>query len=133
MSLDYGRKRTGIAVTDPLQIIATGLTTVESHTLRIWLKSYFGKETVERVIIGLPLGLDGNPTDGTKPVLDFIRLFKKDFPAIPIETVDEQFTSKMASRAILDSGIKKKERRNKELIDEVAATILLQGYLENRH
>ena len=132
LALDYGKKRTGIAVTDPLQIIATGLTTIETHLLRAWLKVYFVKEAVDEVIIGLPKDLDGNPTDGTKPVLDFIRLFKKDNPGIPIIVVDEQFTSKMASRAIIDSGIRKKERRNKALIDEVAATIMLQEYLESR-
>ncbi|MCU0387019.1 MAG: Holliday junction resolvase RuvX [Chitinophagaceae bacterium] len=132
VALDYGKKRTGIAVTDPLQIIATGLTTVESHGLRTWLKSYFEKEPVEKVIIGLPLDLDGKHTDGTKPVIDFIRLFKKDHPGIPIETVDEQFTSKMASLTLIDSGLKKKDRRKKELIDEVAATIMLKDYLEYR-
>jgi putative Holliday junction resolvase len=89
LAIDYGKKRCGIAVTDPLQIIATGLTTVESLQLRLWLKEYFIKESVEKVIIGLPFGLDGNDTHGAKPVRDFIRLFKKDHPQIPIETVDE--------------------------------------------
>lgn len=133
MALDYGKKRTGIAVTDPMQMIAQGLTTVESHYLRNWLKSYFEKEHVQKVIIGLPVGLDGSPTDGTKPVMDFIRLFKKDHPSVPIETVDEQFTSKMAERVLIDSGIKKAERRKKGLLDEVAATIMLQEYLGGLH
>ncbi len=132
MALDYGKKRTGVAVTDPLQIIATGLTTVESHALRPWLKEYFSREVVDRVIIGLPFALDGGETDGTKPVKDFIRLFKKDHPAVPIETVDEQFTSKMAMEAIIQSGVKKKSRKDKGLIDEVAATLILQGYLQHR-
>ncbi len=132
MALDYGRKRTGVAVSDPLQIIATGLTTVDSHALRPWLKDYFSREAVDKVIIGLPLSLDGSNTDGTKPVKDFIRLFKKDHPAVPIETVDEQYTSKMAFDAIIQSGVKKKDRRDKSLIDEVAATLILQGYMHNR-
>jgi putative Holliday junction resolvase len=132
MALDYGTKRTGVAVTDPLQIIATGLITVQSHTLRTWLKDYFAREVVDKVVIGLPFSLDGKDTHGTKPVKDFIRLFKKDNPSIPIETIDEQYTSKMAFEAILQSGVKKKDRRDKSLIDEVAATLILQGYLQNR-
>ena len=132
MALDYGTKRTGIAVTDPLQIIATGLTTLQSHALRPWLMAYFAKEPVDKVVIGLPLALDGSDTDGTKPVRDFIRLFKKDHPTIPIETVDEQFTSKLAFDAIIGSGVKKKARKDKGLIDEVAATLILQSYLKSR-
>lgn len=132
MAIDYGKKRSGIAVTDPLQIIATGLTTIESHGLRIWLKAYFEKEPVEKVIIGLPFALDGSETDGTKPVKDFIRLFKKDHPGMPIETVDEQFTSKLAAQTLVNSGLKKKDRQNKKLLDEVAATIMLQEYLQAR-
>jgi putative Holliday junction resolvase len=110
-------------------MIATGLTTVDSHDLRNWLKAYFEKETVERVIIGLPFALDGSETDGTKPVKDFIRLFKKDNPGTPIETVDEQFTSKLAAQTLINSGLKKKDRQNKKLLDEVAATIMLQDFL----
>jgi putative holliday junction resolvase len=132
MALDYGKKRTGIAVTDPLQLIASGLTTVDSHSLRPWLKTYFEKEPVEKVIIGLPFALDGSETDGTKPVKDFVRLFKKDHPGIPIETVDEQFTSKLAAQTLVNSGLKKKDRQNKALLDEVAATIMLQDYLQSR-
>ncbi|HSC52115.1 MAG TPA: Holliday junction resolvase RuvX [Phnomibacter sp.] len=131
MALDYGKKRTGVAVTDPLQIIATGLTTVDSHQLRPWLNSYFAQETVEKVVIGLPVNLDESDTDGTKPVKDFIRLFKKDHPAIPIITVDERYTSKMAVRAMIDSGVKKKDRRDKKRVDEMAATIMLQDYLQS--
>lgn len=132
MAIDYGKKRTGIAVTDPLQIIATGLTTVDSHQLRPWLKDYFSRETVERVIIGMPVALDGTDTDATKPVKDFMRLFRKDHPAIPLETVDERYTSKMAMQALIDSGVKKKDRRQKGLVDEMAATIMLQEYLQTR-
>ena len=132
MALDYGKKRTGIAVTDPLQIIASGLTTVDSHQLRPWLKDYFSREAVEKVIIGLPVALDGTATDATKPVKDFIRLFRKDHPAIPLETVDERYTSKMAVQALIDSGVKKKDRRQKGLVDEMAAAIMLQEYLQSR-
>lgn len=133
MAIDYGKKRCGIAVTDPLQIIATGLTTVDAHGLRPWLKEYFSKEPVDFVIIGLPFALDGSDTHGTKPVKDFVRLFKKDHPGLRIITVDEQFTSKMAARSLVESGMKKKDRERKGLTDEVAATIMLQDYLENRH
>lgn len=132
MAIDYGKKRSGIAVTDPFQMIATGLTTVDSHDLRNWLKAYFEKEPVDGVIIGLPFALDGTETDGTKPVKDFVRLFKKDNPGIPIETVDEQFTSKLAAQTLVHSGLKKKDRQNKKLLDEVAATIMLQDYLHAR-
>ena len=132
IALDYGKKRTGIAVTDPLQIIATGLTTIDTQALRPFLKTYFSKEMVEKAIIGLPYNLDGTPTDATKPVIDFIRLFKKDHPTIPIETVDEQYTSKMAVQALIASGVKKQERRNKKLVDEMAATIMLQDHLASK-
>lgn len=132
LAIDYGKKRTGIAATDPLQIIANGLTTVDTHTLRIFLKDFCAKEEVERVIIGLPKNLDDSDTDATKPVKDFIRLFRKDHPSIPIETVDERYTSKMAVQALIESGVKKKDRQDKKLIDEMAATIMLQEYLQNR-
>ena len=132
MAIDYGKKRSGIAVTDPFQMIATGLTTVDSQDLRKWLKAYFEKEPVDEVIIGLPFALDGSDTDGTKPVKDFVRLFKKDNPGMPIVTVDEQFTSKLAAQTLVNSGLKKKDRQNKKLLDEVAATIMLQDYLHAR-
>jgi putative Holliday junction resolvase len=133
MALDYGKKRTGIAVTDPMHLIATGLTTIDSHKLRPWLSEYFKNEPVELVIIGLPYALNGADTDGTKPVKDFIRLFKKDHTDIPIITVDEQFTSKMAAKVLFESGLKKKDRQQKSLLDEVAATIMLQDYLNVSH
>ena len=132
LAIDYGKKRTGIAATDPLQIIANGLTTVDTHMLRNFLKDYCTNEVVERVIIGLPKNLDDSETDATKPVKDLIRLFRKDHPAIPIETVDERYTSKMAVQALLESGVKKKDRQDKKRIDEMAATIMLQEYLQNR-
>jgi len=131
LSIDYGKKRTGLAVTDPLKIIASGLTTVETEQLVWYLKQYFAKEEVEKVIIGYPLGLDGKDTDITKKVEKFYGQFIKLFPAIPVQLVDERFTSKMASQAIIDSGLKKKDRQNKALVDEVSAAILLQGYLSS--
>jgi putative Holliday junction resolvase len=130
ISLDYGLKRTGIAVTDPMQIIATGLTTVETQKLMQFLKDYFAKETIELILIGEPKNLDDTDTHATGPVKLFIARLKKTFPAIPIETADERYTSKMATRAMIDMGMKKKDRRNKALVDEIAATMMLQEYLE---
>ena len=133
LSIDYGGKRTGLAVTDPLQIIATGLTAVDTKDLMDYLKSYFAKEVVEKVIIGLPTHADGNDTHATPLVKAFVTRFKKEFPAIPIQTVDEQLTSKLAVRALIDSGVSKKDRRNKKLVDEMSATIILQEYLGIYH
>jgi putative holliday junction resolvase len=130
IALDYGLKRTGIAVTDPLKIIATGLTTVESPKLFSFLKDYFKKETVELILIGEPKNLDDSDTHATPLVRQIIQKLQKEFPAIPIQTTDERFTSKMASRAMIDMGMKKKQRRNKALVDEIAATIMLQDYLQ---
>jgi len=130
--LDYGKKRTGIAVSDPLQIIARALETVDSNELIGYLKKYFKEEEVEKVIIGFPLNFDDTPTHATPLVEKFIGKYQHVFPLIPIEKVDERLSSKMASQAISQMGLKKKERENKELIDTVAATILLQDYLESR-
>lgn len=129
LSIDYGGKRTGLAVTDPLQIIATGLCTVETPKLMAFLKDYFSKEPVELALIGMPTNWDDSDTHATPLVKKFIEQFKKQFPAIPIKEVDERFTSKMASQAIAQMGLRKKQRQNKALIDEVAATIMLQEYL----
>ena len=131
LSIDYGKKRTGLAVTDPLKIIASGLTTVETPKLAGWLKDYFAKESVELVIIGMPVNWDDTDTHATPLVKQFIKSFQKQFPAIPIREVDERFTSKMASRAMIDMGLKKKQRQNKSLVDEIAATIMLQEYLQH--
>lgn len=131
ISIDYGGKRTGIAVTDPLKIIATGLTTVDTQKLMPFLKEYFLKEPVELVIIGMPTNLDDSDTHATPMVRHFIQGFQKNFPSIPIREVDERFTSKMASRAMVQMGMKKKQRQNKALIDEIAATLMLQDYLQN--
>lgn len=130
LSIDYGLKRTGIAVTDPLQIIATGLTTIESPKLIPFLKDYFSRETVELIIIGEPKNWDDTDTHATPLVKKIIEKLKKEFPAIPLKTVDERYTSKMASQAMIDMGLKKKQRRNKALVDEIAATIMLQEYLQ---
>jgi putative holliday junction resolvase len=129
LALDYGRKRTGIAVSDPLQIIATGLTTVESKELLVFLKEYFIKEEVELVLIGLPKSLQNEDTDATALVEKFIQQFSSAFPDMGYKTLDERFTSKMATAAILASGAKKKDKQNKALVDEVSATIILQGYM----
>ncbi len=127
--IDYGLKRTGLAVTDPLQIIATGLTTVETPQLIIFLKDYFKKEEVELILIGEPRNLDDSDTHATGPVQKFIGRLKKEFPKIPVRTIDERYTSKMATRAMLDMGLKKKQRQNKALVDEIAATMMLQEYM----
>ena len=127
--IDYGLKRTGLAVTDPMQIIANGLTTVESPKLIAFLKDYFSRETVELILIGEPKNWDDSDTHATPLVEKCIKELIKNFPNIPIKKVDERYTSKMASRAMIDMGMKKKQRRNKALVDEIAATIMLQEYL----
>ena len=129
LAIDYGLKRTGLAVTDPLQIIATGLITIESPKLISFLKDYFSKEQVELILIGEPKNMDDTDTHATPLVRKCIEELKKNFPSVPIQKVDERFTSKMASRAMIEMGMKKKQRRNKALVDEIAATILLQEYL----
>lgn len=128
--IDYGGKRTGIAVTDPLQIIATGLTTIDTKDFIKFLKDYFSKEAVEKIIIGMPLNMDDTATHATPLVENAIKQLKKHFPNMPVETVDERFTSKMAKDAMLEMGLKKKQRRDKKLVDEIAATIMLQEYME---
>lgn len=132
MCIDYGGKRSGIAVTDPLQIIATGLTTVDTKDLFNFLTDYFKKETVELLLIGEPMNLDDTPTHATPLVLKAIEALKKKFPEMPIQTVDERYSSKNAVRAMVEMGMKKKDRQNKKTIDQIAATILLQEYLANK-
>ena len=129
LCIDYGKKRTGIAVTDPLQIIATGLTTVDSPELIPFLKKYFQQEVVERIVIGDPKNLDDSDTHATPLVDDIIKKLTKEFPQMPIEKVDERFTSKMAKEAMLEMGLKKKDRRNKRTVDEIPAAIMLQEYM----
>ncbi|MEO6071367.1 MAG: Holliday junction resolvase RuvX [Chitinophagaceae bacterium] len=130
LSIDYGGKRTGLAVTDPLKIIATGMCTVETPKLKAFLKDYFSREAVELVIIGMPVNWDDTATHATPLVQKFIKDFVKEFPIIPIKEVDERYTSKLASQAMLQMGLKKKQRQNKGLVDEIAATIMLQEYMQ---
>ena len=129
LAIDYGNKRVGIAVTDPLKLIATPLDTVHAKDVLDFLKAYTQKEEVEAIVVGMPKNLDNNPTDVTSAVVGFVRKLKKELPAIPVFTVDERFTSKMAFQAMIDGGLKKKDRRNKETVDKVSATIILQSYL----
>lgn len=129
MAIDYGGKRTGLAVTDPLQIIASALATVETHKLLLFLKDYFAKEQVEQVIIGMPLNWDDTATHATPLVKGFIKTFKKNFPHIPLTEVDERYTSKMASQAMVEMGMKKKQRQDKGMVDQIAATIMLQEFM----
>ena len=133
MAIDFGKKRTGIAVTDPLQIIATGLTTVDTHMALVFLRDYLSKEQVETIIVGEPLNLDDSDTHATAGARDFSTKLKRHFPNVKVELVDERFTSKMASDAIREMGLKKKDRREKGVVDVVAATIMLQEYLESRN
>lgn len=133
LCIDYGGKRTGIAVTDPLQIIATALTTIDTKELIPFLKKYFLTEAVELILIGEPLNLDDSATHATPLVKAAVTRLKKEFPQIPVQTVDERYTSKMASRAMVEMGMKKKDRRVKGNVDQIAATIMLQEYLQSRN
>ena len=132
MCIDYGKKRTGIAVTDPLQIISTGLMTIDTHELFPFLKKYFLEQEVELMVVGEPKNLDDSDTHATPLVRQFLKRLGKDFPTMPVTTVDERYTSKMAKRAMIEMGMKKKERQNKRNVDEIAATMMLQEFMENR-
>lgn len=129
MGIDYGTKRVGLAVTDPLQIIATALTTVATEEIFTFLAEYVKQEAVELFVVGKPLHLDGRETDATKPTEKFVVALQKKFPDIPIDREDEAFTSKMAAKTLVASGVKKKKRRKKGMLDKVSATIILQSYL----
>ncbi|MEO6220299.1 MAG: Holliday junction resolvase RuvX [Ginsengibacter sp.] len=130
LCIDFGLKRTGIAVTDPLQIIATGLATVDSPKMISFLKNYFQQEEVELIVIGDPKNLDNSDTHATALVQQAIKNIEKEFPHMPIKTTDERYTSKMARQAMIEMGMKKKGRRNKRTVDEIAATIMLQEYMQ---
>lgn len=130
MALDYGRVRTGIAVTDELQLIASGLTTVPTEGLFDFLKDYLINENVEKVVVGHPRQMDGNPSDSETMIQAFLKKFKLRFPHLIVERQDERFTSKIAKRSLIEAGVKKKQRQNKALVDEVSATLILQAYLE---
>ena len=129
LAIDYGIKRTGIAVTDEMQIIASGLTTIETPVIFDFLTNYFSKEKVDKVIIGEPKQMDGSPSESAIYIEKFCENFQNKFPNLPLVKVDERFTSKMAFQTMIDSGLKKKQRQNKALIDEIAATIILQDFL----
>jgi putative Holliday junction resolvase len=130
MAIDYGTKRVGIAVTDSSRIIATGLKTVSAKDIISFLKEYFSKEQVDCLVLGEPKKLDNTPSDSAKYVEQFLVSLKKNFPDLKIERIDERFSSQMAFQTMIDSGLKKKDRQNKELVDEISATILLQSYME---
>ena len=129
MAIDYGSKRVGIAVTDPQQIIATGLTTVHSKDLIEFLKKYIVAEPVECIVVGEPKRMNNEPSDSARFIEPFVVHLKRTFPGIKVERLDERFTSKMAFQTMIDSGLKKKARQNKELVDEISATIILQDYM----
>ena len=132
LAIDYGRKRTGLAVSDTMQIIANGLTTVPTHELLDFIAGYVQKEPVERIIIGLPKQMNNEVSENMKYIEPFVRLLKKKIPEMPVEYVDERFTSVLAHRTMLEAGLKKKDRQNKALVDEISATIILQTYLESK-
>jgi putative Holliday junction resolvase len=129
LALDYGGKRTGIAVTDEFQIIASGLATVATKELLPYLENYFKTENVELVLVGEPKQMDNTPSQSEAAILEFLKKFKEKFPLMEMKRVDERFTSKMAVKTMIDSGLKKKKRRDKALLDEISATIILQTYL----
>ncbi|WP_321480714.1 Holliday junction resolvase RuvX [uncultured Bacteroides sp.] len=133
LAIDYGRKRTGIAVTDTMQIIASGLTTVSTHDALDFIVKYVQNEDVERIIVGLPKQMNNELSESMQYIKPFVNNLKKKMPDMPIELVDERFTSVLAHRAMLDGGLKKKARQNKALVDEISATIILQTYLESKY
>lgn len=129
LALDYGKKRTGIAVTDELQLIASGLTTVLTSELLDFLKNYVEEESVDRFVVGEPKQMNNTPSESEALILPFLQKLTNVFPEIPVERQDERFTSKMAVQSMLESGLKKKKRRDKALVDEISATLILQAYL----
>ncbi|MFI1770813.1 Holliday junction resolvase RuvX [Thalassobellus citreus] len=132
LAIDYGLKRTGIAVTDELQIIASGLTTVNTKELLVFLKDYTSKEQVELFLVGEPKQMDNTASESESLILPFLVKLEKQFPNIPMQRVDERFTSKMAFQTMIDSGLKKNQRKNKALVDEISATLILQSYLYSK-
>lgn len=132
LSIDYGRKRSGVAVTDVLQLIANGLTTVPTHELFDFIASYLQKEPVERIVIGLPKRMDNTYSENMRNIEPFVKRLQKAYPDLPIEYFDERFTSVLAHQTMIDGGLKKKDRQNKALVDEISATIILQSYMESK-
>ena len=133
LALDYGTKRTGIAVTDPMQIIASGLTTIATNELIDFLKKYVKEEPIDSFIIGLPKQMDNTMSESETAILKFIQKLEEQFPQIPIKRHDERFTSKMAFQTMIDGGLNKKKRRNKALVDQISATLILQSYLSSKN
>jgi len=132
LSIDYGKKLTGIAVSDPLQIIANGLTTVETPRLFEFLEEYLKKEEVSCIVVGLPRQMNNEPSENMKRIEPFVNRLRKLYPHIEVEYFDERFSSRMAMQTMIDGGVKKKDRQNKALVDEISATIILQGYMESK-
>ena len=132
LGIDYGRKRTGVAVTDPLQIVAGNLATVPTHTLMSFIKDYIAREQVERIVIGQPTQLNGEPSESMKYITPFVKRLRKELPDIPVVMYDERFTSTIAHRAMIDGGMKKSDRRDKSRVDAIAATIILNDYLQSK-
>ena len=132
LGIDYGRKRTGVAVTDPLQIVAGNLATVPTHTLMSFIKDYIAREQVERIVIGQPTQLNGEPSESMKYITPFVNRLRKELPDMPIVMYDERFTSTIAHRAMIDGGMKKSDRRDKSRVDAIAATIILNEYLQSK-
>ena len=133
MGIDYGRKRTGVAVTDPLQIVAGNLATVPTHTLLQFIKDYLAHEVVDRIVVGKPTQLNGQPSDSMKFITPFVDRLKKELPDMPVVMYDERFTSTIAHQAMIDGGMKKSDRRDKSRVDAIAATIILNDYLQSRY
>ncbi len=133
LAIDYGQKRTGLAITDTLQLIANGLTTVATKDLEAFVLDYVSREPVERIIVGQPRQMNGEDSENMRRITPFVNRLRKLLPAIPVELFDERFTSVLAHRAMLESGISRKARQNKALVDEISATIILQGWMEARH
>lgn len=132
LGIDYGRKRTGVAVTDPLQIVAGNLATVPTHTLMSFIKDYIAREQVERIVIGQPTQLNGEPSESMKYITPFVNKLRKELPDMPIVMYDERFTSTIAHRAMIEGGMKKSDRRDKSRVDAIAATIILNDYLQSK-
>jgi putative Holliday junction resolvase len=131
LAVDYGKKRVGLAVTDPLKIIGSALATIPTHEIFDYLKMYFSKEPVEKLVVGLPKQMNNQPSESMPMINHFVSQFKKLYPEIPVQMVDERFTSKLAVQTMVMGGVKKKDRQNKAMIDTVSATIILQSYLES--
>ena len=132
LALDYGTKRVGIAITDEYQMIASGLCTVRAHDCMDFLKDYLSKETVSDIVIGLPKDLNDKKTDATPYVKGFAKQIRNEFPDLDVHFIDERFTSKIAFQSMIDGGLKKKDRQNKALVDEVSATLILQSFMEQK-